>query len=166
MTPGLNEQIIFALIDKLLLGLVAGVILMLGQYYVSRSIERIRSSLAYKQTLAESRITHLRDLWEAIHSYGVSIAGALRGEQSLKGESLKHLIAIVENFDRQVSKCGIFLGRERIESIKSKIGGAFLHKLVASLQQPSDLVGLLSRFQEDWINVLDELEKELLKGTS
>lgn len=136
MTSAVSEQIFLAVIDKLFLGLVTGIVLLIGQYYVSRSVERVRSSLAYRQALAESRITHLRDLWGAIHSYGVTVAGILRRELPLDNtQSLENINTIVKDFDVQLSKCGIFLGRERIESIKSRIGGAFLLNLASILSQ-------------------------------
>ncbi len=83
-----------------------------------------------------------------------------RSPESPKSEDITRYAG---EFDEKLSRCGIFLGREKVESIKSQIGGPFLKRLVGEIQNhdPQNLKRMLTQFQDHWMSILDELQKEL-----
>ena len=163
MSLPLRDEIKLKAFDKLCLGVIVGIALLIGQYLVSREIEQTRSRLAYEQAVAEARITHLRTTWEAIHGYGTALADNLRSAPELV--NAEEIMKRAEEFDENLSRCGIFLGREKVEKIRNQLGGAFLQRLIRVIKTGDEekVEETLVQFQDDWMRVLDEMQKELAR---
>ncbi len=136
------------LLDKLLMGLIAGAVLLGANYFLS-----VR--LSGRTAVNNARVEHLRELWVAIYSYGEVV------QSSLDSNKAGDLLAdATQAMDKKILECGIFLGRERANRMRLVLITPLLG--FAQKNTTSRRKELESKFMTDIQITLNDLEDLML----
>jgi hypothetical protein len=160
-----REKLALAVVEKLLLAVVAGVVLIAGQYLVEHGLETWRADLAYDNAVAASRIATLQGAWEAIHRYGVSVASAATVDPGVSRKDWTTLEAdltsAADDFERALAHAGAFTGLPWVQCVRSELGYPALREVIAELKAGQPGAG--ERFVAEWEKALDQLSDQILK---
>jgi hypothetical protein len=120
-------------------------------------IELYKQPGAYDNAYSERRLDRLGTLWTATDRHGAEVLKLVSGDKVQQEE----LVALGETYYRDLTSGGLFLGEERITSIRSRVGDIFLTDHDAALRASSDAtrVEAIRKFRANWLEVLRELEK-------
>lgn len=80
MNKEFKNKLILTVIDKLLFGFLVGIVILVGQFYVTKTIEKEKSVLSYQTVIAQARAENIQTLWYATYKYGRTLAGVLRSD--------------------------------------------------------------------------------------
>ena len=157
MDNKLRNELIITVIDKGILALIIGFILVGVQFLVESTLEKSRIKLEYERAVSERRVEKLEEIWHAVNAYAESVKTTLMDNNPTADEIIRRQTDLY----LKLSQSGIHLGLNEINRIKESIE---IYSIVEALKQNSEskFIEALKIFQDGVIGVLSDLEKKMI----
>jgi len=119
-------------------------------------VELYRQKAAYQNAYLERRLERLGSLWTATDRHGAEVLKLL-GSEKVDAKSLK---ALGESYYKDLESAGLYLGTERMESLRNRVGDIFIREQDSGIRSENTnaRAEAIRTFRRNWLDVLEELE--------
>ena len=172
-----GRKVLLSILDKGLLAVLVGVIILSAQTWIDSRLEISRNRLAYQRHVAEQRIDKLERIWTAVYSYLTEVVkrvGRDTDRITLNSGEMERMRTFEKVLHNVLDQYGIYLGVKKVQHIKEVIGTKVLLEQCRQLSQPPPQLNLrigilefcniqenLKKFRSEAHKILDYLNEQL-----